>query len=256
MMVGIIGLGSVGTAARHTLESHFDVRVYDKDGRGDLEGIIHSDVALVCVSTDGVHNGTLDMSNIMSVSAELDKHNFDGLIIIKSTIQPGTIDYIESTYPDLRVSYVPEFLREKDALEWFANPDRIVYSCKPMDENLLLSVFAWVDDTIPRLRMSNLEAEYGKLAHNAYIATKVTFTCEIERLCNLETIDARNVMKVVWSDRRVNNPSHLTPYKGGFGGKCVPKDTLALASIDPDKESLLHCLHDRGGEKAVSQRLK
>lgn len=256
MKIGIIGLGSVGTAARQTLESYFDVRVYDIDGRGNLEGIIQSDVALVCVSTDGDDNGKLDISNVVSVSAELAKHNFEGLVIVKSTIQPGTIDYIESTFPDIRISYVPEFLREKDAMEWFANPDRIVYSCKSVDENVLLSVFAWVDDSIPRLRMSNLEAEYGKLAHNAYIATKVTFTCEIERLCNLEMIDARRVMEVVWRDRRVNNPSHLTPYNGGFGGKCVPKDTLALASIDPDKESLLHCLQDRGGEKAVSQRLK
>ena len=62
--------------------------------------------------------------------------------------------------------------------------------------------------------MSDIEAEIGKLAHNAYIATKVTFTCEIERIADSMGCDAMKVMRTVWTDRRVNNSAHLTPYKG------------------------------------------
>ena len=255
MKVGIIGLGSVGSAAKHTLERHFEVEYYDKDGRGNWDEVISCQVILVCVSTNASDDGILDMTNIFSVANDLVKDVYSGLVIIKSTIQPGTIDRIEQLHPDLRISYVPEFLREKDAIEWFSEPDRLVYSCKSEDETILLNVFNWIDEGVPLLRMSNKEAEYGKLAHNAYIATKVTFTCEIERLCKLENIDSNNVMEVVWRDRRVNNPSHLTPKKGGYGGKCVPKDTLALAQLDPDKQSLLHILHERGEESVVSQRL-
>jgi len=62
-------------------------------------------------------------------------------------------------------------------------------------------------------------------------------------------------MEVVWRDRRVMNPAHLTPYLGGFGGKCVPKDTLALSLEDPDKASILHKLHERGELESVKNRL-
>lgn len=253
--MSIIGLGSVGNAALSTFKSLYETHGFDIDGRGEWEKVLESKCAVVCVSTDGDGEGGLNMLNIFDVSKRLASFNYEGLIIVKSTLEPHTMDGLNQEFPHLRFAYVPEFLREKDAVEWFNNPDRIVYSCSDDDESELLTYFEWVADTVPRIRMSNLEAEFGKLAHNAYIATKVTFTCEIERICIINSIDAEKVMQVVWSDRRVNNSSHLTPYLGGFAGKCVPKDTQALASKDPDSASLLHSLHERGGAENVRKRL-
>lgn len=253
--IGIVGLGSVGQAAYSTLREYHEVTGYDIDGRGNWNDILETDVALVCVSTNGSENGFLDMTNIHSVAQRLNESSYNGLVVLKSTLQPRTTDDLKEKFPRVRLSYVPEFLREKDAEEWFRNPDRIVYSCQDQDEATLLQSFDWVNHIVPRIRMSNLEAEFGKLAHNSYIATKVTFTCEIERLCRINSIDANKVMEVVWRDRRVDNPSHLTPYLGGFGGKCVPKDTLALAMEDPDENSILHSLHERGDKDTVKERL-
>ena len=119
-----------------------------------------------------------------------------------------------------------------------------MYSCSSGDEDMLLEYFAWVSEDIPRIRMKHLEARLGKLAHNAYIATKrFTFTVEIERLADHFGVDPRPVMETVWRDRQVMNSTHLTPRLGGFAGKCVPKDTAALN--DPDPESLLHSLSKR-----------
>ena len=47
MKIGIIGLGSVGLAAKYTLEKHYDVRVYDIDGRGSWNDVIGSNAILV-----------------------------------------------------------------------------------------------------------------------------------------------------------------------------------------------------------------
>jgi len=256
MKLSIIGLGSVGSAAYSTLVRQFETVIYDIDGRGSWDNVLGSNVVLVCVSTNGSTNGSLDMSSIYSVMDRLAQSSYGGLIIVKSTVQPRTIDNIKKIHPNLRLSYVPEFLREKDAKDWFGNPDRIVYSCDESDESVLLECFRWVDIGVPRIKMSHLEAEFGKLAHNTYIATKVTFTCEIERICKLNSIDANKVMEVVWRDRRVNNPAHLTPYLGGFNGKCVPKDTLALVTEDPDKDSILHKLYERGEHNNVKNRLE
>lgn len=254
--VGVVGLGSVGDAAFTTFSNHFHTVGYDVDGRGDWKEILASDVAIVCVPTNAAGDGQLDMTHVLDVAHKLAEQSFNGLMIIKSTLQPGTMDAINERFPNLRAAYAPEFLREKDALEWFQSPDRLVYSCAKSDETALLDYFSWIGEEVPRIRMEHLEAELGKLAHNAYIATKVTFTVEIERLAHHFGVDPDPVMETVWRDRRVNNPAHLTPKKGGFAGKCVPKDTAALAQLDPDGESILHMLSRRGSEEAHRERMK
>ena len=253
--VGVVGLGSVGDAAFTTFSNHFHTVGYDVDGRGDWKEILASDVAIVCVPTNAAGDGQLDMTHVMDVAHKLAEHSFTGLMIVKSTLQPGTMDAINERYPQLRAAYAPEFLRERDALEWFQSPDRLVYSCATNDESALLEYFSWIGEEVPRVRMEHLEAELGKLAHNTYIATKVTFTVEIERLAHHFGVDPVPVMETVWRDRRVNNPAHLTPMKGGFAGKCVPKDTAALAQLDPDTESILHMLSKRGSDEAHRERM-
>ena len=76
-------------------------------------------------------------------------------MIVKSTLQPGTMDAINERYPQLRAAYAPEFLREKDALEWFQSPDRLVYSCATNDESALLEYFSWIGEEVPRVRMEH-----------------------------------------------------------------------------------------------------
>lgn len=253
--VGVVGLGSVGDAAFTTFSNHFHTVGYDVDGRGDWNEILASDVAIVCVPTNAAVDGTLDVSHVMSVAGKLAEGAYRGLMIVKSTLQPGTMDAIREQWPSLRVAYAPEFLREKDALEWFQAPDRLVYSCDSGDVDELLECFGWVERDVPRIRMEHLEAELGKLAHNAYIATKVTFTVEVERLARQFGVDPNPVMETVWRDRRVKNPAHLTPGMGGFAGKCVPKDTAALAQLDADPGSILHILPTRGSDEAYRLRM-
>jgi len=253
--VGIVGLGSVGTAVSIGLQIHHDVVGYDIDGRGDWNDILRSKAVFICVPTDGLDNGELDITIVSDVVSRLDQSNYGGLVIMKSTLHPGTMDRLSEDYPERRLIYMPEFLREKDAVEWFQEPDRLVISGKPLDVRSALALFEWVPPHVPRLVMSFLDAELGKLAHNAYIATKVTFTNEIERIANHLGADPKNVMESVWQDRRVNNPAHLTPNLGGFAGKCVPKDTRALSSVDWDPNSILHRLHERGSDDAVRRRL-
>lgn len=254
--VSVVGLGSVGEAAFSTFSKHFHTVGFDLDGRGDWNEILASNVAVVCVPTNATDDSQLDVTQVMDVAEKLVAGSYSGLMIVKSTLQPGTMDAINERHPSLRVAYVPEFLREKDALEWFQTPDRLVYSCSTEDEGMLLEYFSWIDEDIPKIRMTHLEAELGKLAHNAYIATKVTFTVEIERLADFFGVDPGPVMETVWRDRRVMNPAHLTPRLGGFAGKCVPKDTAALAKIDSDPESLLHLLSKRGSDKVYHERMK
>lgn len=138
------------------------------------------------------------------------------------------MDQMVVRYPALRLIYMPEFLRELSSYTWFTDPDRLVFSGNDEDIREVLSYFSWVNLKVPVLRMSHISAELGKLAHNAYIATKVSFTNEIENICSENNAEALDVMSVIWADRRVCSQEHLTPYLGPYSGKCVPKDTREL----------------------------
>lgn len=250
MKIGIVGLGAVGTAVFEGMQSYHEVYGYDVDGRGSWEEILRTDVVFICVPTNGLSNGKLSSEIVEEIIARLSDSDFLGLTIIKSTLQPGTMTYLHSSYPHIRIVYMPEFLREKDALEWFQNPDRLVAGGSFDDVDEAWSCFDWVPESVPRLAMTFLEAEIGKLAHNSFIATKVTFTCEVERLCRTFDANPNAVMEVVWSDRRVQNSAHLTPGIGGFDGKCVPKDTQALRSLDVDTP-LLDTVCETGSHDVV-----
>ncbi len=254
--VGIIGVGAVGTAVLLGMEPYHEVLGYDIDGRGSFKDILDTNAVLICVATDGLSPGELDMSAIEETVRRLDETDYSGLVIVKSTLQPGTMEKLENIYPALRICYMPEFLRERDANEWFASPDRLVVSGPPEVVAEALKLFEWIPAAVPRLPMTHLEAELGKLAHNAFIATKVTFTCEIERISLHHSADPQKVMEVVWKDRRICNPAHLTPGLGGFDGKCVPKDTRALSSADPNEDGLLAQVLRLGSAEAVETRMR
>lgn len=253
--ISVIGLGSVGTSVLNGMSKYHSTVGYDIDGRGDWQEVVNSEFSFICVPTNANRDDRLDMSLVHEVVNRLHKDNFRGTVIIKSTLYPYTMNLLQKEFQSLKLCYMPEYLREKDAQEWFDNPDRLVITEPKQISDPVLELFNWVDELIPRITMQCLDAEIAKLAHNAYIATKVTFTCEIERLCILHDAKAHDVMRSIWVDRRINNKSHLVPGLGGFDGKCVPKDTYALAKFDSDNRSIFNTLRQRGSAKVVSKNL-
>lgn len=225
---GVIGLGSVGWAVVHGLSPMYKYAGYDVLGKYSWNEILSADIVFICVSTPSNEEGRLDCSAVSDVLDRLDNDNYSGCVVVKSTLSVGFMDQMVNRYPSLRLVYMPEFLRELSSYTWFAEPDRLVISGVEEDVEEALSYFSWVNSRVPVLHMSHISAEIGKLAHNAYIATKVSFTNEMEKICSESGADVFDVMSTIWADRRVHSQEHLTPYLGPYMGKCVPKDTKEL----------------------------
>lgn len=225
--IGVIGLGTVGWAVINGLSPFYKCFGYDIEGEYDWNRIIEADVIFICVSTPPGKDNRLDCSNITSVLESLQSEQYQGCIVIKSTVAVGYTESAQSKFSDLRLVYMPEFLREKSPFTWFEYPDRLVLSGSHQDINEVLSFFHWVDDA-EILKMDYISAEIAKLAHNAFIATKISFTNEIEGICDQFNADPFDVMNVIWADRRVKSTEHLNPCLGPYSGKCVPKDTCEL----------------------------
>jgi glycosyltransferase involved in cell wall biosynthesis/2-polyprenyl-3-methyl-5-hydroxy-6-metoxy-1,4-benzoquinol methylase len=230
-IIGIVGIGSVGNPLKRTCEVYFKKVIgYDKKGNYHWEQILACDIVFVCVPTPKGKDGRLDCSCVEEVLTRLDEDCYSGIVAIKSTLQVGFMDKAVIAHPDLRLVYCPEFLREKSALQWTVNPDRLVVSGDPEDTKKVLSAFRWAED-VKTIITDHRSAEIGKLAHNAFIATKVSFTNEMEKISIEQGAKPKDVMDIVTADRRVISKEHLKPYLGPYGGKCVPKDTEELKTV-------------------------
>ena len=236
--IGIVGYGFVGTAVEYGFKDDHNIRIYDKykEEFDTLEGVVKSsELIFVCLPTPYKdENMNIDLS-IMDENIEgISKYakNTDKIVIIKSTVVPGTTRNYSNQYPDVNFCFNPEFLREAHHLEDFVNPDRTVIGADK--EEVLARVAQLYRKKMPHVPMFMTDpttAELVKYFSNLFLATKVTFANEMSEFCDALEVDYNEVKGMVTADRRISD-SHLEITKeGGFGGKCFPKDLVALIGL-------------------------
>ena len=83
--------------------------------------------------------------------------------------------------------------------------------------------------------MNSTESELVKFAKNTFYAFKVVFANQMYDICEAMGEDWNNIREIITAEQaQPIGPSHLDPIFGlyrGFGGKCLPKDTLALGVL-------------------------
>lgn len=157
------------------------------------------------------------------------------VFVTKSTVPVGTSIKVHEVITKhlseerFAVASNPEFLREGAAIEDFMAPERIVVGSDSEKARSLLEQMyrPLTRQGYPLVMTSTVAtAELIKYAANAFLATKVTFINELSRLC--ESVDARvdELSLGMGLDSRIGD-KFLKPGPG-YGGSCLPKDTLAL----------------------------
>jgi UDPglucose 6-dehydrogenase len=170
------------------------------------------------------------------------------VVITKSTVPVGTGDEVEhiiaQARPDADVAVVsnPEFLREGAAIQDFKHPDRIVVGSDDVRAREVMTELyrPLYLNAAPIVHTGRRSAELIKYAANAFLATKITFVNEIAELCEKVGADIQEVARGVGLDNRIGAKFlHAGP---GFGGSCLPKDTLALIKTAQDYEAPLRVI--------------
>jgi UDPglucose 6-dehydrogenase len=229
--IGIIGHGVVGGALAAWFTSRgvaFDV--YDPPhGIGTRAGIDAADAVFICVPTPYAPGG-IDGRYLEDAVSGLGGAK---LVVIKSTVPPGTTDALQARFPQHRFVFNPEFLREAHAIDDMAHPDRQIIGVTEQsrgDADALLALLP----PAPFVRVCGArEAELAKYAANSFLAVKVSFANELHDLCARLGIGYDGVRDIVGADARIGS-SHLDALAGGYrgyGGKCLPKDSMALLDI-------------------------
>lgn len=216
---------------------------------GDYSSVAGSDVIVIAVGTPSLPDGSADLSQIRAacsaVSAELGKSGAFSVVMMRSTVLPGTTEKVAG--PVLAKSgmrfglaMVPEFLREGSALHDFDNPERIVIGCSD-DKTKALMEELYKSFACPKIFTDIRTAEMSKYASNAFLASRVALSNETANICQKLGIDADDVLKCVGMDSRIG-PHFLVPGPG-FGGSCLPKDVKAIAAHAKENGEPVPVLH-------------
>jgi len=241
--IGIVGYGFVGMAVNEAFKGENNILFYDIDESkkpSPLEEVVrHSEFIFVCLPTpfkeskDGKNLGidlTIIDENIRQVSSGT--VGTDKIIIIKSTVIPGTTQRYAETYPDSNFCFSPEFLREAYYLEDAVNPDRIVIGA--FNNQVLRRVIGLHKQRFPYVKIISTNptvAEMIKYANNSFLAMKVMYANEMHDLCEKLGIEWEDVKEGIVADRRIGETHLEVTSDRGYGGKCFPKDVKALLAL-------------------------
>jgi len=280
--VGVIGLGYVGLPAACVLaEAGFKVTGIDLDAKrvgvinsgqspieGDEPGLAHlvrqvidsrhlhastlhkdlakADVVLICVDTPVDADHRPRFKALRSACEQVGPHLKKGaLVIVESTIAPGTIDTV--VRPALEAStggvagerfhlgHCPERVMPGKLLRNMRTLGRVCGGSSPEVADAMVALYStYVNADLDPADC--LTAELVKTAENAYRDVSIAFANQLAMICEVVGGDVWRVRELV---NKVPGRYVLLP-GGGVGGHCIPKDSWLLATpLGAEAESSL-----------------
>ena len=243
MKIGIIGQGYVGTAIKSGFEKYYELETYDKFSTSKSTVNLHdlvllSDVIFVCVPTPMSVDGSCHIGIVEEVVSEINEISISSesnpIVVLKSTVPPGTTDRLNKKCKGINIIFNPEFLTEANFIEDFKNQTRIILGGTRRGTNKLRQVYSKVFPKAHIIKTHSTIAELVKYMTNSYLATKVSFANEMYEICEKFDMDYDKVVEYATLDERLGVTHWSVPGPDGelgYGGHCLPKDINALISV-------------------------
>ncbi len=235
--IGVIGNGFVGNSIAFGFSPTHEIRIHDKDPKRNLntiEEVLECDFVFVAVPTPMNEDGSISLKIVeKALQGISEKNNKNNIIILKSTMIPGSSGILQNKYNKLNIIFNPEFLTERTAKLDFLTQARIILGGNPKFTNEVKKLFeerfmhCYVIETNPTT------AEMIKYMNNVFFASKVSIMNEFKLMCKEVGANWDIALKGFAADQRIGD-SHLNvpgpDGKMGFGGSCFPKDINAFIS--------------------------
>lgn len=233
--IGVVGAaGVVGTAMRKLCGP--ETVAYDsKQGYSqDRNAVNACDAVFVCVPTPTGADGSCDTSTVEEVVSWIEAP----LIILRSTVAPGTTDRLRRTYGK-RIVFQPEYLGETPAHVFGNMVERsfVVLGGATEDTSRAADLYKHYYNSMVYFYFCDaLTAEVAKYMENSFYAVKVTFVNEFYDIAKAHGVDY-NALREIWlADTRISRDhTFVYPDARGFSGKCLPKDVNAIVKSCRDR---------------------
>jgi UDPglucose 6-dehydrogenase len=247
MNIGIIGQGFVGSAVYKKFKNYYDVFTFDIDQskcNSNKDFLFENcEIIFVCLPTPMNSDESCNIDLVENTIKEINNLTKNKIVIVKSTIIPGTTEYFNKTYSNLTVVFNPEFLTEKNADKDYNSQTRIILGGPRPATTKLKQVFSNVFPDAHIIKTDSTHAEMVKYVTNTFLSVKVSFANEIYQLCSSLNIDYDKVIEYATYDQRIGTSHWAVPGPDGdfgFGGHCFPKDLSALIHLSQKHD----CIHE------------
>ena len=245
--IGIIGNGFVGSSVSFGFSPQtgcdgVDIKIYDKDESKAThtmsEVVNDSDVIFVSVPTPSNKDGSINLDIVYDVFNDIEECREEGsepVLLLRSTVTPGTTRKLQIGFHNLRIVFNPEFLTERSAKLDFINQSRFVLGGNEEDTTIVADLYKWrFGQHIPVIKTDYETAELIKYMNNTFFATKVSFMNEMKLVSDEVGANWEHCVEGFSLDGRVGH-SHLNvpgpDGKMGYGGSCFPKDIQAMINF-------------------------
>lgn len=187
-----------------------------------------------CLATESATDGSCDTSIVEEVINWIESP----LILIKSTVSPGTTERLQST-TGKRIVFSREYIGESTYDVSGSFPTMLAspfftFGGKPTDTKQAVALFTVIGGPNKIYSQTDaMSAELAKYMENCFLATKVVFCYEFDQICEAFGRDY-NEVRELWLlhvDPRIN-PSHTSIFPGNkdpYSRKCLPKDLKAIS---------------------------
>ena len=252
--IGIIGNGFVGSSVAHGFSANTgcdvdDVKIYDKQNDKSthtIEEVVNdSDFVFISVPTPMNKNGSISLDiiydvfenihNVIDYTKPGDSCDTQPIILLRSTVTPGTTKQIQKKYPLMRIVFNPEFLTERSAKLDFINQSRFVLGGSDGDTDAVTKLYQWrFGNYIPVIKTNFETAEMIKYMCNCFFATKVSYMNEMYQIADKCGANWNDCIEGFALDGRIGHTHLAVPGpdgKFGFGGSCFPKDVQAMINF-------------------------
>ena len=228
-MIGIIGLGFVGSAVKNAYTEPILISDPAKHLFASYDNLRKCEAVFICVPSPSNSDGSCNTVILENVLDQI--HGMEGVIISKVTAPPEVYHKLQITHPNL--VHVPEFLVAATADDDYKNETMtIIGGSSERHIEVARDVICRGQKKLHSIRISTIEeAALTKYTLNTFLALKVAYLNQIYEYAMANNIDFSRVMDLATSDVRFGHSHTMVPGpdgKRGFGGACFPKDCAAL----------------------------
>lgn len=236
-IIGIVGVGFVGSAMRESFYTNgATVVCYDKYKTID-PFIELSNTNMIFLSLPTKYNSKnkcYDIEPIHETLQKLKEMKYENPIIIKSTVEPGTLEKLSKQY-NIQLIHNPEFLTARTAFQDFHNQKHIVIgrtdNCSDKFINIVSHFYENMYKDAKISICTATESESMKIYLNCFYATKVQFFNELYLHSQELNLNWERIRELMLSNNWIHPMHTNVPGPDGklsYGGLCFPKDTNAL----------------------------
>ena len=224
----------------------------------DIEGVVkNSDIIFVPIQTpheekyEGItripkeradFNYEYLINGMRELSEEIERQGNDKIVIIISTVLPGTIrSRIKPILSNkVKLCYNPFFIAMGSTMRDFLHPEFVLFGVDDLDAYKICKDFYKSITNAPLYDTTIENAELIKVSYNTLISTKIAFSNTIMELChklpNTNVDDVTNALKL--ANRRLISGYYMDGGMGDGGG-CHPRDNIAMSYLS-DKLKISH----------------